>query len=257
MRTDERRLRLLLRAYPRAYRRRHGTEIVTTLLEAAEAGGGRLGFGQALHLVACGVRQRFRLPRRPLALIAAVLAAVALGGLGTVAGTWLGWQTAATVPSTAEAGALATAATGLPWPSVEPWRTAMGGPGVNSLISGTDTYDAGRVRTDLRLDITADANGAIRPLTIAGLLVGALAGWLVSAALTYRRPRRWPVSALSAVALAATGVPAFVACCKTYSDGIPPTLVLVTLAVAVLGLAGATVASRRGEPQTAALQEPA
>jgi hypothetical protein len=319
---NERHLRRLLWAYPRAYRRRHGAEILTTLLEA---GAGRPGFGESLHLIACGVRQRFRLPRRPLAVLAAVLAAAALGGLGTVAGTRLGWLTAARVPSVASAGALTTAAAGLPWPSVERWRTAMGGPGVNSVISGRGTYDAGRVRsalvgagwhidtftestggivvgvttpqqttvpmrdlrftasrhglslngetttvtggaaygidgqTDLRLDITADATGAIRPLTIAGLPAGALTGWLMTAALTYGRPRRRLASALSAVALLATGVPAFVAYCHTYqvliydthapnqyitdtpADGIPPSLILAALTVA----AGAAMLSRR------------
>jgi hypothetical protein len=338
MSTDERRLRLLLWAYPRGYRRRHGTEIVTTLLEMAEAGDGRATTGHMLHLVACGIRQRLRLPRRPLAVVAAVLAAVAVGGLGTVAGTWLGWQTAASVPSTAEAGALTSAAAGLPWPSVDPWRTAMSGPGVNSLISGTGTYDAARVRTaltaagwrigtfteategivvdvmtpeettvpmrdlrftatkdglslngetstvvggarygidgrtDLRLDITADNNGAVRPLTIAGLLLGALTGWLAAAALTYRRPRRWATSVLAAIALAGTGVPAFVAYCKTYqvmvydthapnqyiadspSDHIPPALTLVSAIIAVLALAGAAFSARRTEPAPSPLR---
>jgi hypothetical protein len=42
----------------------------------AESGRGRPTTAQALHLVACGVRQRFRLPAgRPLTVVAAVLAA--------------------------------------------------------------------------------------------------------------------------------------------------------------------------------------
>src|SRR5262245_26491830 len=106
----ERRFRRLLWAYPGDYRRRHGAEIVTTLLEMAEAGQSRLSVGPALHLVACGIRQRFRLPRRPFPVLAAVLAAVALGALGAVSGTWLGWQTAAPVPSVGDAGALSSAA---------------------------------------------------------------------------------------------------------------------------------------------------
>ena len=53
--------RRLLWAYPRAYRQRHGAEIVTTLLDLAEAGR-RPGLGLRAHLVLCGLRQRFRLP---------------------------------------------------------------------------------------------------------------------------------------------------------------------------------------------------
>jgi hypothetical protein len=149
----ERYYRRLLWAYPGAYRRRHGAEIVTTLLEMAEDRPGRPTAGQTLHLVACGLRQRFRLPtRRPLAWVVALLAAVALGAPGATAGTWLGWQTAARVPSWSETSVLTTAAAGLPWASVERWTTAMNGPGVNSTISGTGTYDAKRVRTALTAD---------------------------------------------------------------------------------------------------------
>jgi hypothetical protein len=253
----ERYYRRLLWAYPGAYRRRHGAEIVTTLLEMAEDRPGRPTAGQTLHLVACGLRQRFRLPaRRPLAWVVALVAAVALGAAGATVGTWLGWQTAARMPSWSETSVLTTATAGLPWASVERWTTAMNGPGVNSTISGTGTYDAERVRsaltadgwritrfteqdekfaveppitkikvsggrdvvvldpgknvpakqaqfvatrdgltltggtdtviggaqygvdgrTFLSLDITADDTGAVRPLTIAGLLAGVLTG---------------------------------------------------------------------------------
>ena len=52
----ERRYRRLLLAYPGGYRRRHGDEIITTLLELAEAGGGRWQGWQLLAggLTACG-----------------------------------------------------------------------------------------------------------------------------------------------------------------------------------------------------------
>lgn len=92
------------------------------------------------------------------------------------------------------------------------------------------------------LDITTDVTGAIVPLTIAGLLLGALTGWLLTAAVSYRmrtasdrmgtasdrmrtvsdrmrtagsRPRR-TAAALSALALTATAVPASVAYCEFY-----------------------------------------
>jgi hypothetical protein len=95
----ERRYRRLLWAYPGAYRRRHGLEIVTTLLDMAEAGHRRPGLVQALHLVLCGLRQRFRLPaRRPFALAAAVLAALILAAFGAAAGSWLASATFSDIP---------------------------------------------------------------------------------------------------------------------------------------------------------------
>ena len=58
----ERRYRWLLLAYPGGYRRRHGEEILTTLLELGEPAR-RL----AWQLLAGGLKQRLRLPaRRPL-----------------------------------------------------------------------------------------------------------------------------------------------------------------------------------------------
>lgn len=148
----DRRYRRLLWAYPRSYRDRRGAEIVTTLLEMAEAGRGRpWGAGQALHLVLSGLRQRFRLPAgRPLAWVAAPLAAVTLGAFGAAAGTWLGWQTAAPVPSDRELRALNAAITGMPAPAaVYREKSAMRGPGALVRADGTSTYSAGRVRAAL------------------------------------------------------------------------------------------------------------
>lgn len=332
----ERRYRRLLWAYPSGYRREHGVEIVTTLLDMAEAGHGRPTAGQTLHLVACGIRQRFRVPRRVLAVSAAVLSAATLGGLGAVTGNWLAWQAAAPVPSTAEMTALTSAMTGMPRPRLEPWRTAMNGPGMISAIEGTGTYDPERVRTaliatgwqittfeesaevigigvgtpdlkkvparalkftatkdglslegatdtivggkfygrtSLALDVTTDVTGAIRPSTVAGLLLGVLGGWLLAAALAYRirmagGSNRWTASCLTALALIAAAVPAFVAYCEAYqimvydvhnpnqyvaysiSDTIPMSVVLIGAGVAALALVAAVrVADRRSEPE--------
>jgi hypothetical protein len=280
----ERRYRRLLRAYPRAYRNRRGTEMVTTLLEMAEAGRGRPSRGQALHLVLCGLRERFRLPAgRPLAWVGALLAAVVLGGFGAAAGTWLGWQTAASVPSDRELRALNAAMTGMPAPAAVYHDTsAMKGPDAVARADGTSDYSAERIRAALTsagwritsfheqdgatradtgnglteavgiptrfLDCTATKGGlklegygsviiggadrglagqasyrtdvwpreaaAVRPLTIAGLLGGVLAGWLLAAALAYRvrgsgRLRRWVATVSSTVALAAAAVSAY------------------------------------------------
>jgi hypothetical protein len=278
----ERRYRRLLRAYPRAYRNQHGTEMVTTLLDMAETG--RPSRGQAWHLVLCGLRQRFRLPaRRPLAWAGALLAAVVLGSFGAATGTWLGWQTAASVPSDRELRALNAAMTGMPAPAAiykEP--SAMKGPSTLVRADGTSDYSAGRVRAALTaagwritsfherdgavltdigkspveavrvptgdLDYTATKgrlklagsgsvitggadrglagqasyatevwpreSAAVRPLTIAGLVGGALAGWLLAAAFAYRvrgsgRRRRWVATASSTVALVAAAAPAY------------------------------------------------
>jgi hypothetical protein len=280
----ERRYQRLLRAYPRAYREHRGAEMVTTLLEMAEAGRGRPGRGQAWHLVLCGLRQRFRLPAgRPLAWVGALLAAVVLGAFGAAGGTWLGWQTAASVPSDRELRALNAAMTGMPAPAaVYADLSAMKGPNTLVRADGTSNYSAERVRAALtsagwriasfheqdgaiialtgkglveaeriptrNVDYTATKDGlklagdgsvitggaergltgqasystevwpreaaAVRPLTIAGLIIGALAGWLLAAAFAHRvrgsgRLRRWVATVLSTVAFAAAAVPAY------------------------------------------------
>jgi hypothetical protein len=292
----EGRYRRLLWAYPGPYRRRHGAEIVTTLLDLAEAGHGGPSAGQRVHLVACGLRQRFRLPAgRPPTVLATVFVAM-LGALGTAGGTWLGWQTAAAVPSGQEMRALTAAMSagnpgGVP---VDRWQTAMNGPAAVARVTDPEPNSAGRIRTtladagwrvagvtselsgylttggiktalerpggpavvsldpdfvvptrwirfsatkgglsltgettsvvghaeygagmptDMRVDVWALDNGAVRPLTIAGLLLGVLAGWLLTAALAYRVRRsqgaHWlAVGVLGLTALAAAVVPA-------------------------------------------------
>ncbi|WP_433797042.1 hypothetical protein [Actinoplanes sp. CA-252034] len=84
----ERHYRRLLLAYPRRFRRRHGAEMVTTLVEMAEPGQTRPAARDVWHLCVSGVRQRFRLPAgRPLAWVGAVLVAVILGGFGAFVGS--------------------------------------------------------------------------------------------------------------------------------------------------------------------------
>lgn len=95
----ERRYRRLLLAYSGRYRRDHGTEIVTTLLEMAEPEQRRPSAGDAWHLVRSGIRQRFRLPSgRPFALVAAVLITVTTAVFGAAAGSWAGERTFAELP---------------------------------------------------------------------------------------------------------------------------------------------------------------
>jgi hypothetical protein len=89
----------LLRAYPGRFRRRHGTELVTTMLEMAEPGRRRPATADVRDLLAGALRAHFRLPAgRPFALIAAVLVTLALGGFGAAAGSWLAERTFAGIP---------------------------------------------------------------------------------------------------------------------------------------------------------------
>jgi hypothetical protein len=109
----ERRYRRLLLAYPGDYRRRHGAEIVTTLLEMAGPGQAHPTAPDAWHLAASGVRQRFRLPaRRPLARVAAVLVTLIAGAFGTAAGSWAAEQTFTRLPDDAAVTALTRQAAG-------------------------------------------------------------------------------------------------------------------------------------------------
>jgi hypothetical protein len=258
----ERHYRRLLRAYPRSYRDHRGAEILTTLLEMAEDGR-RPGF----HLVLAGLWQRFKLPaRRPLAWVAALLAAAVLGGCGAAAGTWIAWQTASAIPSDRELGALNAALTGLPADAPRyPETSAQRGPSVLILAGGTAAWSPSRIRdtltgagwqiasfreSDIRtparedLDFsiptkygawTATRDGlrmngvgrvitgfpytdaatynirvwpaepaVLRPLTIAGIVAGLLAGWLLAAALARRRL----ATALVTAGLAAATLPA-------------------------------------------------
>ncbi|AEV85651.1 hypothetical protein ACWT_4629 [Actinoplanes sp. SE50] len=143
--------RRLMWAYPRDYRERHGVEVITTLLDMAADERHRPSPGQALHLILCGLRQRFRLPaRRPLALAGALLAAVIVGGFGGVAGTWLGWRTAAGIPAEAALRSLNTAMIGTSTPAeVHPEESAMKGPGVALITHGGRDYSPGRIRAAL------------------------------------------------------------------------------------------------------------
>jgi hypothetical protein len=77
-------------AYPARIRRKHGAELVDTLMEMAGPGR-RPTRGEKVLLVIDGLRERFRPPvRRPLALVAAILALLVGGALGAACGSWLG-----------------------------------------------------------------------------------------------------------------------------------------------------------------------
>jgi hypothetical protein len=97
----ERWYRRLLWAYPIDYRRAHGEEILTMLMDSAEPGRRVPARADMVDLVRGAVRQWFRLPVGRTAVVAAVLSAVILGALGAASGSWLAWQTAAMPSDTA------------------------------------------------------------------------------------------------------------------------------------------------------------
>lgn len=104
-----------------------------------------------LHLVLSGLRQRFKLPaRRPLAWVAALLAAAVLGGFGAAAGTWIAWRTASAAPSDRELRALNATLTGIPAEAPLYHETAaQQGPSVAILADGVADWSASRVRDTL------------------------------------------------------------------------------------------------------------
>lgn len=110
--TDDRlsrRYRRLLLAYPRWHRRRHGADMLTTMLDAAaDDGGGRAAtVRDAATLVLDGLRCRLRVRGAAARLLAAALAVVGAGVVAAAAG-WCVWQvSAAPWPSVDDAVALA------------------------------------------------------------------------------------------------------------------------------------------------------
>ncbi|MEV6926269.1 hypothetical protein AB0M46_17480 [Dactylosporangium sp. NPDC051485] len=104
----------LMLAYPRAYRRTHGAEILTTLMDAAGPDRSRPTATEARDLLLGGLRQRFRLPVGRLIVVAAVLAALTVGALGAGAGSALGWTAAQRPPTDAAIAEIAGLALGEP-----------------------------------------------------------------------------------------------------------------------------------------------
>jgi len=245
----ERRYRRLLLAYPRSYRRRHGTEVLTTLMDAATPGRDRPTGREIRNLLAGGLRQRFRLPvGRPMIAVAA-LSALVLGALGSAVGSALGWATAAAPPTDAALGTVATVAVGQParwnvqrdnqifglqpraivslavptdW-TAEAARSRLAAQGwrvgpIETRVT-TVSYDDGTTLPADDVMFVAERNGTeilvsgvmerrysphamvmahgtepwpVLPLTLAGLIAGLLAGWLLAARVGYRVRRLSP-----------------------------------------------------------------
>ena len=142
---------LLLAAFPARLRRRHGAELITTMVEVAGPAGPTRA--DRWRLVLDGLRERFRLPPgRPLAVVAAVLALLVGGALGAAAGSWIGMWTFPAVPAATPVAnqAIGSDATLDPHPTQERlWMSAA-------------------ARLDPALDPTVSAGRARERLTAAG-----------------------------------------------------------------------------------------
>ncbi|GIJ58269.1 hypothetical protein [Virgisporangium aurantiacum] len=267
----ERRYRRLLLAYPRAYRRRHGAEILTTLMDAAGPGRDRPAGREVRNLLAGGLRQRFRLPVGRTMIAVAVLSALVVGALGSAAGSALGWATAPALPTDSTLGRVVGVALGQPahqdiegdgqlfglrqrammgmvvpvgWSAdeararlaAEGWRvgpiqtretTVHYADDGTTLPADTLTFVAVRDGTEIMVTgvmerryspqvmvmVQQTEPWSVLPLTLAGLIAGLLAGWLLAARIGYRvrRLSAWrqmpPVTAAT-VAAAALGLSA-------------------------------------------------
>jgi len=108
--------RLLLLAYPRRFRRARGTEMLTTLLDAAGPDQRRPRWRDAVNVLWRGLRCRFAVPRGAAYVTAAVVCAL-FGGLLLAAGVvWASWLGRPRIPEPATAAAVARIAAPA-WPS--------------------------------------------------------------------------------------------------------------------------------------------
>jgi hypothetical protein len=134
----------LLAAFPARLRRRHGPELIATMAEVS----GPTGPTRAdrWHLMADGLRERFRLPpRQPLAVVAAVLTLLIGGALGAVAGSWVGMWTFPKMPAAGPIVSQALGSDAAP-PTVYPnglWMDSMStlNPGLDPTKAAGDAHD--------------------------------------------------------------------------------------------------------------------
>ncbi|SDT21188.1 hypothetical protein [Actinoplanes derwentensis] len=255
--------RAVLAAYPARIRRKHGAELIDTMLEMAGPGGEPTREAKGL-LMLDGLRERFRPPvRRPIALVAAIVALLIGGALGAAAGSWLGSFGYAAMPDAALAArvlpAPATGSTGDLYLqgnsgfgdavdgraaaesvrqrlAAEGWRTGplQTGDGTDGVLANVH-FSAETDQTILDVYAYPDANGtpylalngwpqrpaAYLPLTIAGLLLGLVAGWLTGVALAHRiqaagRPIVSTVLTAAGVFLVVPSAAGFVASLTSY-----------------------------------------
>ena len=251
-------MRALLAAYPARLRRKHGAELLETLTEMAGPGG-RPTRAEKRRFVVDGLRERFRPPtRRPFAVAAAVLALFIGGALGAAAGSWLGTTGYATLPDAEALGRQVLPQTDLAagsddylhaggrlpsgadaGQSVEQTRQRLAAAGWTTgavqARHGNPHFTAEKTGTRLDVYLTPGDGSeqtlsiagwparpaAYVPLTVAGTLLGLLAGWLVGVALAHRfqaarRPRRSTVLAVAGLVLVIPSAVGFLASLLRY-----------------------------------------
>ncbi|SCL64952.1 hypothetical protein [Micromonospora chersina] len=96
------RYRRLLLAYPRAYRREHGEELLGVLLDAAPAGQTRPTLGEAVDLIRGGLRCRLGRPASSTVGVWAVLTALICGLFSAALASRVAWETSRPQPDRAE-----------------------------------------------------------------------------------------------------------------------------------------------------------
>jgi hypothetical protein len=101
-----RRYHRLLFAYPRAYRRSRGEELLGALLDAAPPGRTRPTAREAINLIRHGLRARLGRPASHTVVAWAVLTVVISGVFSAAFATRAAWETARPLPRTAEARAM-------------------------------------------------------------------------------------------------------------------------------------------------------
>jgi hypothetical protein len=202
---------VLLLAYPARFRRRHGDDLIGTMMDVAGPGGPRPM--DLCHLVIRGIGQRFRVPSG-VALVAVMSAALIAGGFSAAATSWVAAHAQDPAPSVASiVGAVVpleetdhdndvTTADLVVAPGADPAAVVnLVGDYLRNVgwaVSPWVASDSVEARDgDLRLRaqgvggsvyvyVTRAADPAYFAATVAGLVIGALAGWLFAAAFAYR-----------------------------------------------------------------------
>ncbi|WP_412538139.1 hypothetical protein R8Z50_20000 [Longispora sp. K20-0274] len=145
--------RLLMRAYPRDFRREHGEELLDTLLAAAPPGRRRPTARETANLIRHGLRRHLGMPRGRVIVVVAMLFALVTGFLGTVSGVWVSWSATRDLPDAASSAVLAQAV----MPGQDPVRRVREEApffyddptdGWTTLLFGADDYTPGRVEFD-------------------------------------------------------------------------------------------------------------
>jgi hypothetical protein len=207
----------VLLAYPARFRRRHGDDLIGTMMDVAGPGGPRPI--DLCHVVIRGICQRFRVPSgRPVVAVAVVLAsalaALIAGGFSAAAVSWVAARAQDPAPAVASVigtvvpvGATdhdndVTTADVAVAPGADPaavvnrvgdhlrdvgWEVS---PWVSSdsieARDGDLWLRAQGLDGSVYVDVTRTAGPAYIAATVAGLVIGALAGWLFAAAFAYR-----------------------------------------------------------------------